>query len=67
MLFLVVGGFEEEGCDLLKALLLGLRGEIGILVSGLGLAREGGLQVLFRLRTGVLVCHKYNLLNTILK
>ena len=53
VLLLVLGGLEEERRDLLEALLLGLGGEIGVFVPGLGLAREGGLQVLLGLGSGV--------------
>ena len=53
VLFLVVGGLEEQRGNLLKALLLGLGGEIGILVPGLGLSGKGGLQVFLCLRSGV--------------
>ena len=54
VLFLVVRGFQEEGRDLLKALLLGLGGEIGILVPGLGLPCKGRLQIFLRLGSGIL-------------
>ena len=53
--FLVVGGLQEKGCDLLKALLLGLGRKLGVLVSGLGLAGEGGLQVLLGLGPGITI------------
>ena len=47
MLFLIVRGLEEQGGDLLIALLLGLGSEICILVSRLGFAGKGRFQVLF--------------------
>ncbi len=64
MLFLIVGGFQKEGGDLLKAFLFGLGGKIGIFVAGLGLPGKGSLQILFSLGSGVLghselLLHKY--------
>ena len=49
MLLLVLCSLEEQGCNLLKAFLLGLGGKIGVLVAGLGLAGEGSLEVLLGL------------------
>ena len=49
----VVRCFQEEGRDLLKALLLRLGCEIGVLVSGLGFPGKGGLQIFLRLGSSV--------------
>ena len=62
MFLLVVCRLQKQGCDLLKALLLGLGSKIGILVPSLGLARESGLQILLGLCACVLG-HFYILLN----
>ena len=62
VLLLVVGGFQKQGGDLLKAVLFGLGSEIGVLVSGLGLAGEGGSQVLLGLGSSVFICHSRILL-----
>ena len=51
------GGFEEQGGDLLEALLLGLGCKVGILVASHGFAGECGFQVLLGLCACVLVCH----------
>ena len=51
---LIFGGLQEEGGDLLIALVLGYGGEIGVLEPGLGLPRKGGRQVLLGLGAGVL-------------
>ncbi len=53
VLLLVLGGLQEEGGNLLEALLLGLRGEVCVLVAGFALAGEGGVQVLLRLGAGI--------------
>ena len=53
VLFFVVGGFQEQSGDLLKGLFLGLGGEIGVLVPGLGVPGESGLRVLLSLGPGV--------------
>ena len=53
VLFLVVSGLQEEGCDLLEAFLLGLGGKVGVLVPGLGLTGKSRLQILLRLGTCV--------------
>ena len=45
----VFGGFQEQRRNLLVALLLGLGGEVGVLVAGLGLAGKGSHQVFFGL------------------
>ena len=50
---LVVGGLQEQGSDLLIAFLLGLGGKVGVLVAGLRLAGESGLQILLGLGTCV--------------
>ena len=56
---LVVGSLEEQVCNLFKTILLGATGEVGVLVAGLRFACEGGLEVLFGLGSGVLVCHSF--------
>ena len=43
-----LGGFQEQGVNLTEALPLGLGGEVGILVPGLGLTGESGFQVFLR-------------------
>ena len=55
VLFLVLGGLEEERGDLLIALFLRRRGKVGVFVSRLGLARKGLPQVLLGLGTRVFV------------
>ena len=62
VLLLVLGCLQEEGGNLLKAFLLGLRGEVGVLVAGLALASEGGVQVLLGLGASVGV-GRFRLLN----
>ena len=64
VLLLVVRRFEEQRRDLLVALLLCNGGKVGVLVARLRLARKGGLQVLFSLRSGILrrFCHVDRLL-----
>ena len=57
VLLLVVGGLQEQGRDLLVALLLCLGSKVGILVAGLGLTSESGHQVLLGLGACVLVAH----------
>ena len=56
VLLLILCGLQEEGCDLLIAGLLGYGCEVGVLISGLGLACKGLPQVLlgFRACEGVL-------------
>ena len=49
VLLLIVGGLLEDGGDLLIAVLLGLAGEVGVLVAGLALAGESGPQIGFGL------------------
>ena len=53
VLFFVVCGFQKQGGDLFEAFLLGLGGEIGVLVPSLGFSGESGLQILLGLRSGV--------------
>ena len=60
MLLLVIRRFEEQRGDLLKAILLGLGGKIGVLVARLGLACKGLQQILFSLGTLILVRHGEN-------
>ncbi len=55
----VVGGLQEQFGDLFVAFLLGAASKVGVLVAGLGFACKGGLEVLFGLGSGVLVCHKF--------
>ena len=57
VLFLVLGGLEEEGGNLLEALLLRYRSEIGVFVACLRLAGKCGLQVFLGLCAFVLVVH----------
>ena len=57
MFLLVVSRLQEEGCDLLKAFLLGLGGEVCVLVASLGFAGESGFQVFLSLGSFVLVAH----------
>ena len=57
MLLLVLRRLQEQRRDLLKALLLGCRGEIGIFVARLGFARKGLPEILFGLGARVFVCH----------
>ena len=49
VLFLVGGGLLKDLGDLHIAVLLGLGGEVGVLIAGLGLSGKGGPQVLFGL------------------
>ena len=49
VLFLVLGGFEEDGGDLLVAFFLGLGSEIGVFVAGLRLPGECCQQALLGL------------------
>jgi len=53
VLFFIIGGFQEQGGNLLKALLLGFGGEIAVLVPGLGFPGESGLQVFLCLCSGI--------------
>ena len=52
---LVLGGLQEQLCNLLIALVLSHGGEIGVLVPGLGLSGKGRFQILLGLGAGVLV------------
>ena len=54
---LVVGGLQEQLGNLFVTFLLCAAGEVGVLVAGLGFACKGGLEVLFGLGSGVLICH----------
>ncbi len=51
--FFVIGGFQEQGCHLLIAFLLGDGGKVGIFIARLRLTGKGGLKILFGLRAGV--------------
>ena len=55
----VVGGLQEQFGDLFVTFLLCAAGEVGVLVAGLGFTCEGGLEILFGLSSGVLVCHSF--------
>lgn len=55
MLFLIVGGLEEEGCNLLEAFFLSLGSEVGVFVAGLRFSGESGFQIFLGLRAGILV------------
>ena len=56
-----LGGFQEQGVNLTEALPLGLGGEVGILVPGLGLTGESGFQVFLCLCSGVFGYGKFHL------
>ena len=45
MFLFLLGGFKEDRGDLLVALFLGNRGEVGVLIARLGFAGKGGLEV----------------------
>jgi len=49
MLTLLIGGFLENIGDLVKALLIGMAGKIGVTIAGLGLTGKRGEQVFGRL------------------
>ena len=53
MFLLVLGGLQEEGSNLLIALLLGLGGEVGVLVARLTFTSKSSVQVLLGLCAGV--------------
>ena len=55
VLLLVVGGLEEESCNLLVAVLLGHGGIVSVFVARHGLSGEGSFQVLLRAGAGILV------------
>ena len=59
---LIVRGLQEQGRNLLVAVLLGFGCKVGVLVSGLGLPCESSFQVLFGLSACVFVCHNVFLL-----
>ena len=62
VLLFVLGGLQEESGNLFKAFLLGLRGEVGVLVACLALASESSVQVLLGLCAGVGIS-RFRLLN----
>ena len=49
MFLFILSCFQEKGCNLLVAFLLGLGRKIGIFVSGLGLTGKSGFQILLGL------------------
>ena len=53
VLLLVLGGLQEQSGDLLVAGLLGYRGEVGVLIPGLGLPGKGFPQILLGFGRGV--------------
>ena len=57
VLFFVLRSFQEKGGNLLKAVLLCLGCEIGLLVPGLRFSRKRNLQILFGFGTCILVSH----------
>ena len=55
----VFSSLQEDFCDLFETFFLGAACKVGVLVASLGFACEGGLEVLFGLGSGILVCHKF--------
>ena len=63
VLLLIGSGLLKDLGDLHIAVLLGLGGEISLLVAGLGLTGKGFPQILFGLRTGITISSHYFLLD----
>ena len=57
VLLLIISRLLEDGGYLLKSVLLGARGEVGVFVACLRFACECGLEILLGLCASVFVCH----------